>query len=89
MTKRREYTRKQIQVKFLELGYRAGFRPHPLNKTITYIELAVDQPDRPWIKRQDPDWEITEDLTPHQAAFDLARSYAGGFLTQSGQKIIG
>jgi len=89
MTKRREYTRKQIQAKFLELGYRAGFRPHPLNKTITYIELAVDQPDRPWIKRQDPDYAITEDLTPHQAAFDLARSYAGGFLAQSGQKIIG
>jgi hypothetical protein len=87
--KRREYSRRQIQDQFLKLGYRAGFRPHPLNKTITYIELACDRPDRAWIKRQDPNWEITEDLTLHQAAFDLARSYAGGFLTQSGQKIIG
>jgi len=89
MTKRRDVTRKQIQAEFLELGYRAGFRPHPLNKTITYIELAVDTPSRPWIKRQDPDWEITEDLEPHRAAFDLADTFAGCYLQGSGQKIIG
>lgn len=89
MTKRRDVRRRDIQAKFLELGYRAGFRPHPLNKTITYIELAVDVPHRPWIKRQDPDYEIQEDLKPHQAAFDLAESYQGCFLLESGQKIIG
>ena len=87
--KRRDIRRREIQAEFTKIGYRAGFRPHPLNKTITYIEIAVDVPDRPWIKRQDPDFEITEDLKPHQAAFDLAESYAGCYLQESGQKIIG
>ena len=87
--RRRDILRKDIQAEFEKIGYRATFRPHPLNKTITYIEIAVDTPDRPWIKRQDPDCKITEDLGPHQAAFDLAESYRGCYRQESGQKFIG
>jgi len=87
--KRRDCRRREIQAEFKKIGYYATFRPHPLNKTITYIEIAIDEPHRPWIKRQDPDFEITEDLEPHKAAFDLAESYAGCYLQESGRKIIG
>ena len=86
--RRRDCKRKDIQAEFQKIGYRATFRPHPLNKTITYIGIQADTPDRPWIKPADPDFAIPENTAPHEAAYELADSYAGCHLQETGQKII-
>ena len=87
--RRIDISRRDIQAEFEKIGYRDTFRPHPLNKTITYIGIQTDGEVREWIKSTDPDFVIPENTEPHAAAFDLAASYRGRHLKETGQKIVG